>query len=94
VGFVVDEVALGQVFLKVLWFSSVIIFPVLLHLIHVSSGGWKAGLLEAQFHRDMISPHCKKKEKHFTQRSCLTASWTEIPALCLELDACLHEPFL
>jgi hypothetical protein len=35
VGFVVDKVALGQVFLRVLWFSPASIIPPLLH-IHLS----------------------------------------------------------
>jgi hypothetical protein len=29
----------------------------LLAIAHVSSGGWTKGPLEAQFHRDIVSPH-------------------------------------
>jgi hypothetical protein len=33
VGFVVDKVALGKLFLQILWFSSVIINPPVLHIV-------------------------------------------------------------
>jgi hypothetical protein len=47
VGFVVDKVALGQVFLWVLWFSPTISFHQCFIFIHASSGGWTMGPLVA-----------------------------------------------
>jgi hypothetical protein len=51
-GFVIDKVALEQVFLDVLWFSPVSVIPLLLIFTQVSPGGWTMGLFAAQFHRD------------------------------------------
>jgi hypothetical protein len=53
----VDKVALGQVFLRVLRFSPVNINPPLLHIHSYVIWGWTKGPLEAQFHRDKVSPH-------------------------------------
>jgi hypothetical protein len=56
-GLVVYEMAL-----RVIRFYPVYVIPPLLHIhIHVSSGGWTMGLLEAQLHRDTISPHRDNK---------------------------------
>jgi hypothetical protein len=36
----------------------------------VSSGGWTDGLLEAQFHRDIASPHCTNNSKSKVTECC------------------------
>jgi hypothetical protein len=57
---VMDKVALGQVFLRVLRFSPVNIIPPLRHIhlciIWGMDKGHK-GTSAAQFHRDIVSPH-------------------------------------
>jgi hypothetical protein len=58
VGFVVDELALGQVFVEVLWFLMSVSFHCCSIFTHISSGCWTNGLLQAQFHRDIVLPHC------------------------------------
>jgi hypothetical protein len=58
-GFMLDKMTLRQVFLRILRFFPVRIIPPLFH-IHsyiLSSGGWTKGPIEAQLHRDMVSPH-------------------------------------
>jgi hypothetical protein len=55
VGFVVDKVALGQVFLRILWFSPVNIIPPGLHT-HISSGGRTIRPLVAAVQRHSLTP--------------------------------------
>jgi Mn2+/Fe2+ NRAMP family transporter len=57
VGFVVDKVALGQIFLGVLHFSLSVSFHHCSIFTYVSSFGWTVGPLVAHFHRDIVSPH-------------------------------------
>jgi hypothetical protein len=62
VGFVVDNVALGQAFLRVLWFSPVNIIPQLLHIHTCVIWGWTMSPLVVHFHRDTGSPHRNNKK--------------------------------
>jgi hypothetical protein len=55
-GFVVDEVALGQVFLRVLLFLSIIIIPSVLHICLAITDAILAVLLTAFFNKT-----CKKR---------------------------------
>jgi hypothetical protein len=55
VRFMVDKVALGQVFLRVLRFSPVSIIPPGLHT-HISSRGWTIGPLVATIQRHSLIP--------------------------------------
>jgi hypothetical protein len=57
VGFVVDEVALGQVFLRGLRFYPVTIILPLLHIHSYVIWGMDKGSVTAQFHRDIVLPH-------------------------------------
>jgi hypothetical protein len=76
VKFVVDKVALGQVFLRAL------LFPLSLSLhrcsifTHVSSGGWAMGPLADQFRGDTVSPHNNNKTKTDTKKNLLSLQAT------------------
>jgi hypothetical protein len=60
VGFVVDKLALGQVFLRVLQFSHHHCHPVLTG-VYLSAGGWTKGPLMALMHTDIASPRDNEK---------------------------------
>jgi hypothetical protein len=57
VGFVVDKMALGQVFSESFGFPPSVSFHRCSIFTHISSGWWTMGPLETQFHRDIVSPH-------------------------------------
>jgi hypothetical protein len=62
VGFLVDKVALGRVFLQVQNIFAVISFHRCSIFIRILSGGRIIGLLRAQFHRDIASPRRNNKK--------------------------------
>jgi hypothetical protein len=56
VGFAVDKVALGQVFLRVFWFSLVTVIPPWLCILMYHQGDEQYARWWKQF-RDIVSPH-------------------------------------
>jgi hypothetical protein len=63
VGFVVDKVALGQVFSKYLGFPCQFSFHGLFQTHHLSSGTGTIGQLVVMYQVDSVSLHIKKKKK-------------------------------
>jgi hypothetical protein len=59
--FVVDKVALGLVFLRVLRFLLSVSFHRCFVFTHVPSGGVGNGPVSCQFHKDVASSHCNNK---------------------------------
>jgi hypothetical protein len=69
--FVVDKLTLGRLYLRVLRFPLSVSFHRCSVFTHVSSGGWTKGPLEAQFHRDTVSPHRNSKKRGFFRNGVL-----------------------
>jgi hypothetical protein len=90
VGFVVDKVSLGQVSVRVLRFP----LSVALHrcsiLTHVSSGRWTMGPLEAQFRRDVVSPH--RNSRNTEVHNCVLKSLSLVPTTSHMNPAHTHTP--
>jgi hypothetical protein len=64
VGFVIDQVTMGEVFLQVIWFSPVTIIPPWLSILIYHQGDEQTAWWWLQF-RDIVSLHLHEQEKYF-----------------------------
>jgi hypothetical protein len=92
VGFVVDKVALWQVFLRVRRFSPLNIIPPLLHIHPCIIWGLDNGPIETQFHTDIVSTYRKNNKIEFAEAvlgatSIFRASRRLLPIMRHEIES-------